>query len=238
MARHSHWHNIQLGKGKADAKRAGIFAKLAKNITVAAREGGGDPMYNFKLRMAIDSAKAVSLPRENIERAIARAVGGEGVALQEVVYEGFAPGGIAVLVRCLTDNPTRTVSEIKTIASKNGASIGAPGSVMWMFERKGVMSITNAKNKQGRDALELTLIEAGAQDIVPEGENGLRLVCEPAYVKKLMEAVESLGLKADASGFDYVAKTTAVPEDMERVTKFVEALEENDDVDAVFTNEA
>ena len=239
MARHSHWHNIQLSKGKADAKRAGVFAKLAKNIVVAAREGGGDPAYNFKLRMAIDAAKAVSMPKDNIERAVARATGGEGAALQEAVYEGFAPGGAAVMVRCLTDNPTRTVAEVKTIAAKNGGSIGAPGSVAWMFERKGVVHVADLSGVQDRDALELALMDAGAQDIQPEGE-GLRVIGEPTDLKKLMEGVEAHGLKPDASGFEYVAKTTTTPavEDEERITKFINALEDNDDVDAVFTNEA
>ncbi len=237
MARHSHWHNIQLSKGKADAKRAGVFAKLSKAITVAAREGGGDATFNFKLRMAVDSAKAVSMPKDNIDRAIARAVGGEAAALQETVYEGFAPGGVAVVIRCLTDNPTRTVSEIKTIASKNGGTIGAPGSVMWMFERKGVVHVSDLSSVQDRDALELALIDSGASDIQPEGE-GLRIIGEPTELKKLIEAVEAQGLKADASGFEYVAKTTATAADEAAVTEFIDAIEENDDVDAVFTNEA
>ncbi len=262
MARHSHWHNIQLSKGKADAKRAGVFAKLTKNIVVAAREGGGDPSYNFKLRMAVDAARAVSMPKDNIERAIARAVGGEGSALQETIYEGFAPGGVAIIIRCLTDNPTRTVAEVKTIASKNGGSIGAPGSVMWMFERKGVVHVADLSGVKDRDALELALIDAGASDIQPEvtplsatgdggiprpagrgnpeGGAGLKIICDPADLKKLTEAVEVQGLKADMSGFEYVAKTTMLPpaEDTERIAAFVERLEDNDDVDAVFTNEA
>ncbi len=236
MARHSHWHNIQLNKGKADAKRAGVFSKLVKAITVAAREGG-DMAFNFKLRMAVDAAKAVSMPKDNIDRAIARAVGGEGGALQETVYEGFAPGGVAVVVRCLTDNPTRTVSEIKMIASKNGGSIGAPGSVMWMFERKGVVHVADLSSVKDRDTLELALIDGGASDIQPDGD-GLRVIGEPTDLKKLIESVEAQGLKADMSGFEYVAKTTAKAEDESAVTEFIDAIEENDDVDAVFTNEA
>lgn len=237
MARHSHWHNIQLNKGKADAKRAGVFAKLSKAITVAAREGGGDPTFNFKLRMAVDSAKAVSMPKDNIDRAIARAVGGEAAALQETVYEGFAPGGVAVVIRCLTDNPTRTVSEIKTIASKNGGTIGAPGSVMWMFDRKGVVHVSDVSSVKDRDSLELALIDAGASDIQPEGE-GLRVIGEPTDLKKLVEGVEAQGLKADASGFEYIPKQTTAAPDEAAVTGFIEAIEESDDVDAVFTNEA
>ena len=239
MARHSHWHNIQLNKGKADAKRAGVFAKLVKGITVAAREGGGDVNFNFKLRMAVDAAKAVSMPKDNIDRAIARAVGGEGTAMQEVTYEGFAPGGVAVIIRCLTDNPTRTVAEVKTAATKNGGSIGAQGSVMWMFERKGVVHVSGPAPIRDRSAFELALIDAGAEDIQPEGE-GLRVIGEPNELKKLTEAVEAQGLSVDAGGFEYLPKTTTapMPEDEERITRFVEALEDNDDVDAVFTNEA
>ncbi len=166
MARHSHWHNIQLKKGKTDAKRANIFAKLAKNITVAAKDGGGDPAFNFKLRMAVDAAKSVSLPRENIERAIQRGTGGgEGGVLEEVIYEGFGPGGVAFLVVCLTDNRNRTVAEVKTAAAKNGGTIGAVGSVMWMFEKKGIVSFENTSSVKDRDAFELAMIEAGADDV-------------------------------------------------------------------------
>lgn len=239
MARHSHWHNIQLNKGKADSKRAGVFSKLVKGITVAAREGG-DMTFNFKLRMAVEAAKAVSMPKDNIDRAIARATGGEGMSLTEAVYEGFAPGGVAIVVRCLTDNPTRTVSEVKTIASKNGGTIGAPGSVMWMFERKGVVHVGDLSNTKDRDALEMSLIDGGAEDIQSEGE-GVRVIGDPTELKKLTESVEAQGLKVNMSGFEYIAKTTTTVPDAEteaKVTAFIELLEDNDDVDAVFTNEA
>ncbi|HCU32015.1 TPA: YebC/PmpR family DNA-binding transcriptional regulator, partial [Candidatus Uhrbacteria bacterium] len=140
MSGHSHFHNIQTVKGKADAVRGKVFSKLAKNITIAAKDGGGDPSFNFKLRVAIDAAKAVNMPKDNIERAVNRGVGGgEDTVLEEVVYEGFGPGGVAILVQCLTDNRNRTAADIKTQVSKAGGNIGAPGSVMWMFEKKGVV---------------------------------------------------------------------------------------------------
>lgn len=228
MARHSHWHNIQLKKGKADARRAGAFSKLAKNITVAAREGGSDPSFNFKLRMAVDAAKAVSMPKDNIDRAIQRgAGGGEGGSIEEVVYEGFGPGGVAVLVVCLTDNRNRTVSEVKLAASKAGGSIGASGSVMWMFEKKGVV--------RARIVDEMSLIEAGAEDIVPL-DDLTEIVCE---VKDLQKVASAAGGVENAA-IEYVAKNRTVVSDSETketLDAFVEALENLDDVDAVFTNE-
>lgn len=227
MSGHSHWHNIQLKKGKSDARRAGMFSKLVKNITVAAREGG-DVAFNFKLRMAVDAAKGMSVPKENIDRAIARGSGtGEGGMIEETVYEGFAPGGVAVLVVCLTDNRNRTVSEVKLTASKAGGSIGASGSVMWMFEKKGIVRAPAVD--------EMALIEAGAEDIA-QGDNGIvEIVCE---VKDLQKVAAAAG-KIEGAQIAYVAKTTVDVDDAKRVEldAFVEAMEDLDDVDAVYTNE-
>jgi YebC/PmpR family DNA-binding regulatory protein len=228
MARHSHWHNIQLKKGKADAKKANVFSKLAKNITVAAREGGGDPAFNFKLRMAVDAAKAVSMPRDNIDRAIARgAGGGKGGAIEEVVYEGFGPGGVAVLVVCLTDNRNRTVSEVKLAAAKHGGSISAGGSVMWMFEKKGVVRTKSAD--------EMALIEAGAEDIVPM-DGMFEVICSVQDLQKVVAAA----LEVENTAIEYIAKNTvevADPAVKIELDSFVETLEDLDDVDAVYTNE-
>lgn len=240
MARHSHWHNIQLTKGKADARRAQMFSKFAKSITLAAKEGGADSTFNFKLRVAIDAAKAVNMPKDNIERAVARGAGGaEGAALEEVVYEGFAPGGAAILVQCLTDNRNRSVAEVKRIASKLGGSIGASGSVMWMFEKKGVVAFMNPSTIPDRDAFELAMIEAGADDVVWTQEE-VQVMCPVAELKKVLEACEALGLKPDGAGIEFVAKNTVLVDDpsaQEQIAALVEALEENEDVDAVFTNE-
>lgn len=229
MSGHSHWHNIQLKKGKSDAKRAGVFSKLVKNITVAAREGA-DPTFNFKLRMAVEAAKAVSVPKDNIDRAILRGSGGgEGGAIEEVVYEGFAPGGVAMLVVCLTDNRNRSVAEVKTAASKNGGSIGVAGSVMWMFEKKGIVRAESAD--------EMALIEAGAEDIA-RGDDGMReIVCE---VKDLQTVAAAAG-KIEGAQIAYIAKTTVAVEDpatKDALDAFLETMEDLDDVDAVYTNEA
>jgi len=240
MSGHSHWHNIQLKKGKTDSKRAGAFSKLAKNITVAAREGGGDVSFNFKLRMAVDAAKAVSMPKDNIERAIQRgAGGGEGGMIEETIYEGFAPGGVAVLVVCLTDNRNRTVSEVKLAATKGGGSIGSSGSVMWMFEKKGIVGLADASVVKDRDTFDLAVIDAGAQDI-SEDEGSLQVVCEVKDLQKVAGAVEALGIKPDGIGIEYVAKQGTKVQDNEtrsKIASFVDALEDLDDVDAVYTNE-
>lgn len=229
MARHSHWHNIQLKKGKTDARRAGAFSKLAKNITVAAREGGGDPAFNFKLRMAVDAAKAVSMPKDNIERAIERGTGaGEGGVIEETVYEGFAPGGVAVLIVCLTDNRNRTVSEVKLAVSKAGGSIGASGSVMWMFEKKGMVRTANGD--------EMALIEAGAENI-EKLEDVYEVTCDVRDLQKVSTAAGQV----ENAAIEYVAKNVtelADPAAKQALDAFVEAVENLDDVDAVYTNEA
>ncbi len=241
MARHSHWHNIQLKKGKTDARRAGAFSKLAKNIVVAAREGGGDVSFNFKLRMAVDAAKAVSMPRDNIERAIARGTGdGEGGTIEEVVYEGFAPGGVAIVVVCLTDNRNRSVADVKTAASKNGGSIGASGSVMWMFDKKGVVSVMDASVIKDRDGFDLAMIDAGADD-VQDMEGGLRVLCSIPSFQSVVAAVNTQGITPDAAAIEYIAKTTTEVTDdavADELGKFLEIIDDLDDVDAVFTNEA
>jgi len=241
MSGHSHWHNIQLKKGKTDFRRAGTFSKLAKNITVAAREGGGDPTFNFKLRMAVDAAKAMSMPKENIERAIQRGAGGgdDGV-IEETIYEGFAPGGVAVLVVCLTDNRNRTVSEVKLASSKAGGMIGSSGSVMWMFEKKGIVTLADATAVKDRDAFDLAVIDAGAEDLSEDGDV-LQVICEVKDLQKVAGAVEASGTKPDGVGIEYVAKNTIAVEDPSvrlQLEAFVEAVEDLDDVDAVYTNEA
>lgn len=240
MARHSHFHNIQGTKGKADAVRANVFSKVAKGVTAAVKDGGSDPSFNFKLRMAIDAAKAVNMPKDNIERAIARgAGGGEGMALEEVVYEGFAPGGVAILIQCLTDNRNRTVGDIKNIVSKAGGSIGAQGSVMWMFEKKGVVGFFDSTAITDRDSFEMSMIDAGAEDII-FSDDGVQVICEVKDLKKLVEVAEGLGLKPNGAGIEFIANTTIKIKDTDiekQIAEFIEKVEENDDVDAVFTNE-
>src|SRR3989338_3746709 len=169
MSGHSKWHNIQGRKGKQDAIRSGQFTKIAKLIAVAARNGG-DAAANFSLRIAIEKAKEVGMPKDNIERAIKRGTGElEGAQIEEVIYEGYGPGGVAVLVKCLTDNKNRTVSDIKHIFSVHGGSMAWAGSVMWMFAQMGIVTVRSSEFTVRREENELALIEAGAEEIKDGG---------------------------------------------------------------------
>lgn len=240
MARHSHWHNVQVTKGKADAKRAKTFAKHAKTITTAAKDGGADPTFNVSLRVAVDAARAANMPKDNIDRAIARGTGegGEGVAIEEVVYEGFGPGGLAILVQCLTDNRNRSVSEVRTVMMKNGGTMANAGSVMWMFEKKGVVVVADRSFISDRDAFELTVIDAGADDVREVGE-ALEIITPVTAFKSVYDAVEGFGLKPDAATLAYVPKdSVAISEtDSDLMQHLIEKLEALDDVDVVSTNE-
>ncbi|HBK34551.1 MAG: hypothetical protein UU08_C0006G0002 [Candidatus Uhrbacteria bacterium GW2011_GWE2_40_58] len=239
MSGHSKWHNIQKRKGAVDARRAGMFTKLAKGITVATREGGNDPSFNFQLRIAIDAAKAANMPKENIERSIKRGTGeGAEGQIEEIIYEGFGPGGVAFLVQCLSDNRNRTVAEVKYLVGKHGGTIGNPGSVMWMFERKGVVTFLEPKQIKDREAFELAMIEAGAQDI-QESEGTLQVVSEVGDLQAVVGALESLSLKPDGAGIEYFPKDrvpVSTKEEQEQLETLLDALDENEDVDTVYTN--
>ncbi len=248
MAKHSHWHNIQLKKGKADRAKAGVFSKLAKNITVAAKDGGGDMSFNFKLRMTVEAAKAMNMPNDNIQRAIDRGTGGgDGVVLEEAVYEGFGPGGIALMIACVTDNKNRSVAEVKIIASKNGGTIGSSGSVAWMFDRKGMIAVGDASSVKDRDAFELSMIDAGADDI-KWADDALEVLCAPDDLAKVVNALlaqgpaaAGQGLKTDDVRIGYIPKTPVAVEDgtaKAELDKLIELLDDHDDVEAVYTNEA
>ncbi|HBK34319.1 TPA: YebC/PmpR family DNA-binding transcriptional regulator [Candidatus Uhrbacteria bacterium] len=241
MSGHSKWHNIQKRKGAVDAKRGNLFAKLAKGITVAAREAGGDVSFNFRLRVAVDAAKAVNMPKDNIDRAIKRGTGtGADRQIEEVIYEGFGPGGAAILIVCLTDNRTRTVAEVKRIVSKLGGTVGSQGSVMWMFDYKGVVSILNKTSIKDREELDMSAIDAGAEDLREEGE-GLQIICSIRDLPAVTQAVEAQGIKPDGAQLEYLAKECTVvsdPEEQKQLDTLLEALDENDDVDAVYTNAA
>src|SRR4051812_35462508 len=177
MSGHSHWATIKHKKGAVDARRGKLWSKLARAIIIAARSGGGDPDMNLKLRYAIDKARAVSMPKDNIERAIKRGTGNlEGETYDEITYEGYGPGGAAVLVDITTDNRNRTNGEIKKIFEKGGGKIGTPGSVAWMFDRKGVILVDAAKTTE--DQLMEVALDAGAQDITRAGDS-FELTCDP-----------------------------------------------------------
>ena len=239
MSGHSKFHNIAKKKGAADNMRAVLFAKLAKLITVAARDGGGDPAFNFQLRVAVDQAKEVNMPKDNIERAIRRGTGADASgAIEEVLYEAFGPGGSTLLIKCLTDNRNRSIAEVKTAMTKNGGTMAGQGSVAWMFEKKGTVTITDPSHVRDRDSFELSVIDAGADDIIEE-DGVLRVICPPDQLKKVLDAIEALQLKVDGAEIEYRAKEHVAIDDAEVKYQFetlMEALDDLEDVDTVYTN--
>lgn len=242
MSGHSKWHNIQAKKGKADKARSNIFTKMSRMISVAAQQGGGDPMMNFSLRLAIDKAKAVNMPKDNIDRAIKRGTGedSEGTVYQELMYEGFGPNGVAFLVEVLTDNNNRTVAEVKNAFTKNGGTMGGQGSVKWQFEQKGVIRFTADKKTLIKDweKTQLELLDVGVLDI-KEDENGVELFSAREDFQKMSEVVDKLGIEPDESGLEWIAKETVSldEETSAKVENLYNILDELDDVRAVYTNE-
>lgn len=242
MSGHSKWHNIQAKKGKADKARSNIFTKMSRMISVAAQQGGGDPMMNFSLRLAIDKAKAVNMPKDNIDRAIKRGTGedSEGTVYQELMYEGFGPNGVAFLVEVLTDNNNRTVAEVKNAFTKNGGTMGGQGSVKWQFEQKGVIRFITDKKTLIKDweKAQLELLDAGVLDI-KEDENGVELFSAREDFQKMSEVVDKLGIEPDESGLEWIAKETVSldEETSAKVENLYNILDELDDVRAVYTNE-
>lgn len=239
MSGHSKWHNIQARKGKQDAMRSGQFTKISKLIALAAKSGA-DPTMNFSLRLAMEKAKAVGMPKDNIERAIKRGTGElAGDQIEEVLYECYGPGGVAVLVKALTDNKNRTVSDIKHIFSKHGGSMAGAGSVLWMFGQFGVIAIEKeslAANNINREEFELNIIEAGAEDIVEDGTLQIRTKIE--NFQKVLAKIKEVEVEPQESGLQWIAKDTVEvnAEIGEKLEKLFEELEENDDVEDYFTN--
>ena len=231
MSGHSRWAQIHRQKGVADAKKGAVFTKLGNVITVAAREGGGgSPDSNFKLRLAIDQARAANMPKENIDRAIKRGTGElSGGQLETVLYEGFGPEGVAVVVECLTDNRNRTSSEIKHIFTKYGGSLGAPNSVMWMFEKLGVLRLAKIDEN-----LELELIDKEAKDIKEE-EGGVTIFCEPKNLQAIKKLLEDKKIEVEYAAVDLVAKEKRAAAE-EKLKDFFAALDENVDVNDYYTN--
>jgi len=237
MSKHSHWAKVKRSKGAADVKKAAAFTRLARNITVAAREGGGDPNFNFKLRTAIDNALAENIPKENVERAIKKGVGGEdGTAIETIMYEGYALGGVAVMVEVLTDNRNRTSSTMKHIFSVHGGNMGGAGAVQWVFDKKGIIRI--AKDGTLTEAEEMALIEAGAEDIeAAEGE--VVVTTGPDVFLKMKRAAENAGLKVAYAGTEWQPKEDGPSlegEALEKAEALLEALDEDEDVNEVYTN--
>ena len=236
MAGHSKWKQIKHYKAAADAKRGALFTKLIREITVAARSGGGDPAGNPRLRVAIDAAKNASMPKENIERAIKKGTGElEGVDYQEITYEGYGPGGVALIVQTLTDNPNRTVAELRHKLSRGGGNLGATNSVGWMFERKGQILI-DATGLEEERALEAVL-DAGAEDLRLEGDQFV-VTTEPAQLHAVKGALEARALRAVEAEIAMVPKTMVRVEGKtaESLLKLLEEIEELEDVQKVWAN--
>ncbi|HEX7448409.1 MAG TPA: YebC/PmpR family DNA-binding transcriptional regulator [Pirellulales bacterium] len=236
MAGHSHWANISRKKSLVDAKRGKMWSKLSKAIIVAAKMGGGDPDANLRLRYAIDAARAVSMPKDNITRAIKRGTGElEGGNLEEALYEGYGPGGVAVLCEILTDNRNRTASEVRKIFELAGGKLGASGCVAWMFERKGMFLIPSSQTEE--DALVELALEAGADD-VKRTTDGFEVTCDPTVFQQVSDALSQRGLKPESNQISRIP-TSTVDLDAEtgrNVLKLMERLDDHDDVQSVSAN--
>ena len=236
MAGHSHWANIANKKARVDSKRSKLWSKLSKYIIVAARIGGGDPDSNFRLRTAINDAKAVSMPRENIERAIKKGTGElEGGNVEEIVYEGYGPAGVAVMCDIMTDNRNRTAPEIRKIFDVHGGNLGGTGCVAYMFERRGLISVPVAGTSE-EQVMEIAM-EHGALDVEADGDR-IEVTTPPESFTEVVDALEAAGIKPDIKQITRVAQNT-VDVDVETaktVLKLLETLEDHDDVQTVSTN--
>lgn len=236
MAGHSKWANIQHRKKAQDAKRGKIFTRLVREITVAAREGGGDPDANPRLRLAWDKANAANVPKDNIERAIKKATGDlEGVSYEELRYEGYAPGGVAVMVDCVTDNRNRTVAAVRHAFSKHGGNLGTDGSVAYMFEKKGV--ITFAPGTSEESVMEAAL-ELGAEDIVTGDDGSIEVLCAAEDFQTVRDGLNQAGLEAEEAEITQRAEVlVAVDVDTgQQLLKFMDVLEDLDDTQDVWSN--
>lgn len=236
MSGHSKWATIRRKKGALDAKRGKIFTRLIREITIAARQAGGDPEGNPRLRLAIDNAKAANMPADNIERAIKKATGElEGSQITELTYEGYGPGGIAVLIEVATDNKNRTVAEVRHLFGKNGGNMGETGSVAWMFERKG-MIVVKRENKSEDEMMEI-ILETGADDLATE-EEFFEVTTSLENFEPVRKTLVDKKLTVDNASLQWVAKNLiqVKGEEAEKVMKLIEGIEESDDVQNVFTN--
>ncbi len=236
MSGHSKWATTKRKKAVIDAKRGKIFTKLIKEITIAARQGGGDPAGNPRLRLAIDNAKAANMPSDNIERAVKKATGElEGQSYSELTYEGYGPGGIAVLAEVATDNKNRTVAEVRHIFSKCGGNLGETGSVAWMFERKGI--ITLPKQGKTEDEILEVVLDKGAEDIQTE-EEFFEVQTSVENFEQVRKALIDKNFSVENAGLQWIAKNTinVSGETAEAVIRLIESLEDNDDVQNVYTN--
>ncbi len=236
MSGHSKWSTIKHKKGAADKKRGKIFTKLIKEITVAARMGGGDPDANPRLRHALSSANSQNLPKDTAQRAIKKGTGDlEGVEYEEILYEGYGPGGVAILVECLTDNRNRTIADVRHIFGKAGGNVGTDGCVAWMFDKKGLISV--AKENSDEDTIMELALDAGAEDIIEETDS-FDIITSPEDYDAVKDAIDAAQIKYE------LAEITMIPQNMtkvdgkeaEQMIKFMEALDDSDDVQKFYSN--
>jgi YebC/PmpR family DNA-binding regulatory protein len=235
---HSKWSSIKHKKGAADAKRGKLFSKLSRAIIVAAKEGGGDPAGNLALQNAIEKAKSYSMPRDNIDRAIAKGSGADAdaSAFETVIYEGFGPSGVAVIVEALTDNRNRTASDVRHTFAKNDGNLGGSGAVAWLFERRGVLLVDATGVDE--DELMLAAAEGGAEDIALDGSQ-FAVTTDVQFLSAVREAIEAAGFTVDSAELTMVPKTTvevADEADAKKVLRLMDQLEDNDDVQDVYAN--
>ncbi len=236
MSGHSKWSTIKHKKGATDAKRGKLFTKLIKEITVAARMGGGDPEANPRLRHALNTARSQNMPKDTSDRAVKKGTGDlEGVNYEEIIYEGYGPGGVAVLVECLTDNKNRTIAEVRHAFGKAGGNVGTDGCVAWMFDKKGLISVS--KEDSDEEALMDIALDAGAEDIKEESD-GFEIITEPADFDAVKDAIDTAEIKYE------LAEITMIPQNMTKVEgsdaetmiKFMDVLDDLDDVQKFYTN--
>src|SRR4051794_18300660 len=230
MSGHSKWSQIKRQKGANDAKRGAVFTKIGREISIAARQGGGDPDANYRLRLAMDTARAANMPAENIKRAIEKAVGG-GAAEQfeEIVYEGYGPGGVAILVETATNNKNRTAADVRSIFVKAGGSLAGSGAVAWQFEQRGVIAV--ARDGQDPDEIALTAIDAGAEDVDTEADP-LEIVTESTRLEAVRKALEAGGIKVESAELTMEPKSTVEVDgsQVRQNMRLIELLEDHDDV--------
>jgi YebC/PmpR family DNA-binding regulatory protein len=238
MSGHSKWAQIKHKKANVDAKRGKTFTKIVKEIAVAARVGGGDPSGNPRLRTAIDKAKEVNMPSDNIKRAVMKGTGElPGVSYEEAIYEGYGPGGVAILIEVLTDNKNRTTPEVRHIMSKNGGNLGEAGCVSWMFEQKGYILVEKAKIDE--DTLMSVALDAGAEDMKNDPkEDNYEIISAPENLEKVKSSIESSGIPVSLAEITMLPKNYATLDEKhaEQMIRLIEALEDHEDVQNVYTN--
>jgi YebC/PmpR family DNA-binding regulatory protein len=237
MSGHSKWSTIKRKKGAADAKRGKIFTKINKEISIAAKEGGGDPETNPRLRLAVQNAKGANMPKENIERAIKKAIGSDAESYSETTFEGYGPCGIAVFLECLTDNNNRTVSAVRAAFNRHGGNLGTNGSLNFLFDRKGIFLLN--EKKLNLEDIELDLIDAGAEEFEVDGDR-IIITCAMEDFGSVIRKLNELGIEAEDAGLKRIPNDTKKldVESAKKVLRFIDTLEDDDDVQNVYHNMA